>query len=300
MININISVKYKKLIIYILSYISLFFLISMKANKRTAIIASLLILLLIIFMENLFMLSTCSVCGDCDGGCNVCNPKKTTTVENFDNNAIENSGVVGNINNTINDNNINVSEENKDRFGFGGMFYDENPFYNRYEREKTLKDKIENDRDDLIDARNREMREKEQIEKTKMELNEMAESTAGWVKPYQQSGEKAYIQELSANKRRIEGNLDNELPYSDYNHLPVASGYRSHDYEYGYSFLPPEKWYPTPPRPPVCVTEKRSPVMPVYTQGTPVDAKEFHSSRRITPPDMINVDYINDKLNSGR
>jgi len=64
--------------------------------------------------------------------------------------------------------------------------------------------------------------------------------------------------------------------------------------------LPPEKWYPQPPRPPICVTNRRSVIAPTYTQGTPVDVKEFHSSRRITPPDLISTDYVNEKLNSGR
>lgn len=94
--------------------------------------------------------------------------------------------------------------------------------------------------------------------------------------------------------------IDNEMEYSDYNHLPIAEGYKSKDYEYGYSFLPPEKWYPQPPNPPVCVSEKKCPVCPVYTTGAPVDVKEWKSSTRVTPPDNYNVKYIKDKLNSGR
>lgn len=93
--------------------------------------------------------------------------------------------------------------------------------------------------------------------------------------------------------------LTDEMPYTDYNHLPMADGYDSRDYEYGYSFLPPEKWYPQPPNPPVCVVEKKCPVCPILTTGGPVDMKEWNSSRRITQPDNINVNYVNDKLNSG-
>ena len=93
--------------------------------------------------------------------------------------------------------------------------------------------------------------------------------------------------------------------YSDYNQLPIAEGYKSRDYEFGYSFLPPEKWYPQPPNPPVCVSEKKCPVCPVVTAGTDgnmtwTDVRDFDKSRRITPPDRINTDYIKDKLNSGR
>jgi hypothetical protein len=92
----------------------------------------------------------------------------------------------------------------------------------------------------------------------------------------------------------------NEMEYSDYSHVPLAEGYTSRDYEYGYSFMPPEKWYPQPPHPPVCVTEKRCPIMPMLTSGAPVDMKEWNASRRITPPDNIKTEYITDKLNSGK
>lgn len=93
--------------------------------------------------------------------------------------------------------------------------------------------------------------------------------------------------------------ITNEMPYTDYNHLPLAEQNKG-DFEYGYSFLPPEKWYPQPPVPPVCVAEKKCPVCPVFTTGTPVDVKEWNASRRIMPPDNINTDYIKEKLNSGR
>ena len=79
----------------------------------------------------------------------------------------------------------------------------------------------------------------------------------------------------------------------------MATGYDSTDYEDGYSYLPPKDWYPQPPFPPVCVTDKQCPVCPVYTTGTPVDVKEWNDSIRITPPDNINTKFIK-KLNAGR
>jgi hypothetical protein len=48
------------------------------------------------------------------------------------------------------------------------------------------------------------------------------------------------------------------------------------------------------------VTEKVCPVCPVYTSGTEVNLKEWNQTRRITPPDNINVNVIKEKLNSGR
>ncbi len=99
--------------------------------------------------------------------------------------------------------------------------------------------------------------------------------------------------------RASAGVMATETQYTDYNILPVTPE-DSKLYEYGYSFLPPEKWFPVPPHPPVCVSEKRCPVCPVTTTGTPVDMKEWNDSRRITPGDVINIEYAKDKLNSGR
>ncbi len=106
--------------------------------------------------------------------------------------------------------------------------------------------------------------------------------------------------EMSNVHNNDDGLLIDELQYTDYNHLPMAEIYNNKDYEYGYSFLPPEKWYPQPPFPPVCVTNKKCPVCPIYTTGAPVDVKEWNASRRITPADKIKVSYVQDKLNSGR
>lgn len=111
---------------------------------------------------------------------------------------------------------------------------------------------------------------------------------------------KTNAQKYESSPTRAEaGVMKSEIQYTDYNILPVAPE-DSKLYEYGYSFLPPEKWFPVPPHPPVCVTEKRSPVFPITTTGTPVDMKEWDSSRRVTQGDVINIDYARDKLNSGR
>lgn len=100
--------------------------------------------------------------------------------------------------------------------------------------------------------------------------------------------------------RTDDGVIKTDMPYTDYNHIPLGDEYKPSDFEYGYSFLPPEKWYPTPPFPPVCVCEKRCPTYPTYTTGTPVDVKEWQSSSKIMPPDGINTKFIEERLNSGR
>lgn len=104
----------------------------------------------------------------------------------------------------------------------------------------------------------------------------------------------------SIGSRSEDDVMGDELPYNfvDYHTLPVDMNDGS--FESGYSMLPPKDWYPVPPHPPVCVTEKVCPVCPVYTSGTEVNLKEWNQTRRITPPDNINVNVIKEKLNSGR
>lgn len=93
---------------------------------------------------------------------------------------------------------------------------------------------------------------------------------------------------------------ETDMKYNITSYHTVPPNLNKGSFEYGYSFLPPANWYPTPPFPPVCVAEKQCPVCPVYTTGTNVELKEWDSSRRVTPPDEINVKYIEEKLNSGR
>lgn len=101
------------------------------------------------------------------------------------------------------------------------------------------------------------------------------------------------------NNEKLSVLLD-ELGYHDHNHIPVDKDYKSEPFDYGYYYLPPEKWYPTPPFPPVCVTSQPCDVCPVFTTGSPVDVMQWHTSRRITPPDNISIDYIKEKLNAGK
>jgi len=169
--------------------------------------------------------------------------------------------------------------------GFGGMFYDETPFY-------------QNTGDEYLNKR-RQQREEAQILNNQKALEENAITTAGYNSPYQEVGAKSERRKDIETGRQIAGDIDNELVYGDYNSLPVASGYKSHDYEYGYNFLPPERWFNSPPRTPICVTNSPNTVSPMYANGTPADVKEWHSLR-VTPPDMINTTYINEKLNTGK
>lgn len=115
------------------------------------------------------------------------------------------------------------------------------------------------------------------------------------IKPYKNP------QAKTIGSRATDGVISNESKYNyiDFNNFPMDN-VNSGSFEEGYSFLPPEKWYVVPPHPPVCVAEKQCPVCPVYTGGTNVNLKEWNSARRISAPDEINVEYIEEKLNSGR
>ena len=109
-------------------------------------------------------------------------------------------------------------------------------------------------------------------------------------------------QKYTTGETRAEAGVmkaDNEMLYNDYFIMPITAEDEG-SFEEGYSMLPPSKWYPVPPHPPVCVTEKKCPVCPVMTSGAPVDLKEWNDSRRITPGDVVNIDYAKDKMNSGR
>lgn len=99
-------------------------------------------------------------------------------------------------------------------------------------------------------------------------------------------------------KDGIKKDSDVQYDVRSYHVIPTVQNEGS--FEYGYSMLPPKDWYPVPPFPPVCVSEKQCPVCPVLTTGTNADLKEWDSSRRITAPDEINVRYVEEKLNSGR
>lgn len=77
----------------------------------------------------------------------------------------------------------------------------------------------------------------------------------------------------------------------------VPKGYTSTPETDGWSILPPEKWYPVPPHPPVCVSESECTVCPVFTSGVPVNALDWKGADRVMQTD-INIDYIKERLNS--
>ena len=66
-----------------------------------------------------------------------------------------------------------------------------------------------------------------------------------------------------------------------------------------YILLNTDKW-----RPPLngnmykCYNDNNIKVNPYMPSGTPAFLKDFDKIKKILPPDNINIDYINDKLNN--
>jgi hypothetical protein len=104
----------------------------------------------------------------------------------------------------------------------------------------------------------------------------------------------------STGSRMENGILGSDMPYTDYNTLPIGAKIDTKVDDFSYTFLPPDRWYPIPPHPPVCVAEKQCPVCPMNTSGTVAGLKEWGEVSRVTPGDQINSNYINEKINSGR
>lgn len=122
------------------------------------------------------------------------------------------------------------------------------------------------------------------------------------------------IEEINNLKAKLAGLLDradkrskylnrNDTQYPEYDNdmdfhsVPVPKHHVSKDYEYGFSYIPPEKWYGTAPlRPPVCKTDSPNIVQPVYLSDV-ADLKEWNNYNKLLQPDRIDISYIQKRLN---
>lgn len=69
-------------------------------------------------------------------------------------------------------------------------------------------------------------------------------------------------------------------------------------WDHGFTYLNTSKWAPPQRKTPVCKTDARCPVCPVATLGYPVGVLEYDDSRKVMPPDNINVNYVKEQLNN--
>jgi hypothetical protein len=122
------------------------------------------------------------------------------------------------------------------------------------------------------------------------------------VKPFLQDGKDYYdrLYSYSSSAPTPKESLTNELRYGDFNYIsPINKGMTNSDY----TFVTPNNWYPVPPHPPVCVTNKRCTTCPIQiTDGKDYMAwaslEDFDASRRFTGNMGINIDYVKNVLNN--
>ena len=104
----------------------------------------------------------------------------------------------------------------------------------------------------------------------------------------------------------IKNNYDNDMQYSKYTlkqheQLGAYDASYNNGWKNDYVLLNTDKWLP-----PIthsmnkCKIEKTCAVCPNLTQGYPVNVKDFNLARKILPPDDFNIDYIKDKLLTGK
>jgi len=122
------------------------------------------------------------------------------------------------------------------------------------------------------------------------------------VKPFMRDGSDYYkrIQSYSSQSPTVSQALNSELRYGDYNYIaPLNSGMTNSDY----TFVSPNNWYPVPPHPPVCVTNKQCTTCPIMISDGQdymnwATLEDFDKSRRFTGNMGINIDYVKNVLNN--
>lgn len=122
------------------------------------------------------------------------------------------------------------------------------------------------------------------------------------VKPFMRDGSVYYnrIQSYSSKAPTPQEALNSELRYGDYNYIsPLNSGMTNSDY----TFVSPNNWYPVPPHPPVCVTNKQCTTSPIMISDGQdwmnwATLEDFDKARRFTGNMGINIDYVKNVLNN--
>jgi hypothetical protein len=108
------------------------------------------------------------------------------------------------------------------------------------------------------------------------------------------------IQSYSSKAPTPSEALNSELRYGDYNYIsPLNSGMTNSDY----TFVSPNNWFPVPPHPPVCVTNKQCTTCPIQISDGKdymswASLEDFDKARRFTGNMGINIDYVKNILNN--
>ena len=147
----------------------------------------------------------------------------------------------------------------------------------------------------------RQQAENEKAKEINMARREMANKEL--VDTYEENAKTHYENILSRSSNSITADeaKDSELKYSDYNYIaPLNKGMTDRKH----TFVSPNNWYPIPPYPPVCVTNKRCATTPIVISNLNkdnmnfADLQDYNLSRRFTGNMNINVDYVKNVLNN--
>jgi hypothetical protein len=140
--------------------------------------------------------------------------------------------------------------------------------------------------------------------KQSAEINQFRRNIADQdaITPWSENGYKYYSDIFTRSVGAPNANeaLTNELKYGDLNYIgPINKGMINKEY----TFVSPSNWYPIPPHPPVCVTNKSCTTCPIqisngkdYMNFAPW--ADFDQARRFTGDMGINIDYVKNVLNN--
>ena len=109
------------------------------------------------------------------------------------------------------------------------------------------------------------------------------------------------IYSYSTNTPNAKQSMESDMKYGDYNYIgPINKGMINPEYTY----IAPSNWYPIPPFPPQCVTNKKCTTCPIMMNDgnqymTFTSLKDFNKARRFTGNMGINTEYIKNVLNNG-
>lgn len=276
-----------------------------RLNDSDVLIITIIIMLIYILFENL-----CNFYGEKDSGMttdekkNFCSSVCSVNHEpmtNMNNNMNNMNNDMNNINNNMNNINNDINKINNNMNNNNNINNDLKNINNDMRNIDNDMKNIDNDMKNINNINNNENR----CHIKKYYLDQMDETDMALIKlinerhnnpnfvnclrriPGDKNNKNISNLENIMSNMNINKNMINDN--GDYNHVPTKSEYTSCDY--GYSYLPPSQWYPTPPFPPVCIADKKCPVCPVYTTGTPMDVKEWRESCKPFTPDDFATKY---------
>ena len=292
----------------ILKYISLFILLKVILGKLISSYNIITIFLIVVILDIIFVHDQCqSNTNKCINGCDISEQFNNTNINNdinyeddnnnnnnknngdtdaninSNNNGVTNTNANSNNNDDNNDNdNINNGNNNGNDVNDNGDDSDDN------DDNDNGDDNDDNDSDD--NDNNDDKNDNVDNNKNKNNINSA-----------NNDDKKAVDNKIKINKNKIKTKTsvvkNNIVESNDYNNIPMnkLSAENTGSFNYGYSFMPPEKWnkYPVKYN---CFTDSTCSPCPIFLEST-ANLKEWNDSNNIMPPDDIDTKYIDNNLN---